>query len=110
MKKVTPTHGLDVDEQTRCRHWHSPVDVIAIKFACCEQYYACYDCHSELAGHPPQRWPKSSFAHEKVILCGVCKYEMTIKEYQESDSTCPKCAATFNPRCALHWPLYFEID
>ena len=49
--------GVDLDRQTRCKHWNSTRDIIAIKFACCQTYYACYDCHQELAGHPAARWP-----------------------------------------------------
>lgn len=43
--------GRLVDGQGRCVHWHSPLDVVANRFACCDEYYACYRCHDELAGH-----------------------------------------------------------
>lgn len=106
---MIPIKGKTVDEQGRCTHWHSEQDIIAIKFACCDHYYACYDCHLEAAEHPAIRWPTSSFEQEKAILCGVCKHEMTIKEYQTLSSQCPHCQSAFNPRCRLHWPLYFEM-
>ena len=102
--------GLELDHQTRCQHWHSELDIIAIKFACCNKFYACYDCHQALEHHEVERWPKSKFASEKVILCGNCKHQMTIQEYQSSNSKCPNCQAAFNPRCSLHWPLYFAVD
>jgi uncharacterized CHY-type Zn-finger protein len=101
--------GKTVDSAGRCEHWHSELDIIAIKFACCESFYACFECHKEKAEHPAQRWPKAKFSTEKAIMCGVCKHEMTIQTYQESGSQCPGCGAPFNPRCSLHWPLYFEM-
>ena len=103
-------HGIDVDQHGRCEHWHSEVDIIAIKFACCQKFYACFDCHQELAGHNPMPWPKDSFESEQAILCGRCRETMTIKEYMNSNSVCPHCQAFFNPRCELHWHLYFEMD
>lgn len=36
--------GRLVDGQGRCVHWHSPLDVVANRFACCDEYYACYRC------------------------------------------------------------------
>lgn len=101
--------GLQIDQQTRCAHWNAPVDIIAIKFACCQEFYACFDCHDTLADHPPQRWPKEQFTTEKAILCGQCQHTMTIQTYQESNSQCPNCHAAFNPRCSLHWDLYFKM-
>ena len=43
--------GRPVDEQTRCVHYRTPLDVIAIKFWCCQAYYPCHLCHEETAGH-----------------------------------------------------------
>jgi uncharacterized CHY-type Zn-finger protein len=109
VQKMTEIKGKTLDPQGRCAHWHSERDIIAIKFACCGECYACYRCHEELADHSAQRWPRSAFREEKVILCGACRYEMSIEEYQDSNSSCPNCAAAFNPRCSLHWPLYFAM-
>jgi uncharacterized CHY-type Zn-finger protein len=102
-------YGKTVDNQTRCQHWHSDLDVIAIKFKCCEKYYPCFSCHKEEADHEPQVWPKTEF-DAKAILCGVCGTELTISEYQKSGNTCPKCTAAFNPGCSKHYHLYFEND
>lgn len=33
-------HGISVDDKTRCEHYHSLLDIIAIKFKCCGKYYA----------------------------------------------------------------------
>ena len=51
--------GKLTDTHTRCVHYHSPLDVIAIKFKCCNQYFACYYCHQEEAGHEPTLWQKN---------------------------------------------------
>jgi len=100
--------GKSVDEQTRCVHWHSQLDIIAIKFKCCDKYYPCFSCHEEEADHEHQVWPKSEF-DQKAILCGACGHELSIKEYMASDNTCPHCEASFNPGCSNHYHLYFEI-
>jgi uncharacterized CHY-type Zn-finger protein len=100
-------HGKTIDDQTRCQHYHSPLDVIAIKFRCCNEYYACYRCHEETADHPPLAWKKEEW-NTKAILCGVCKEELTILEYLNSGHHCPQCHTPFNPNCSRHYHLYFE--
>jgi uncharacterized CHY-type Zn-finger protein len=100
--------GKSIDNQTRCVHWHSALDVIAIKFKCCDKYYPCFSCHEEEADHPHQVWPKNEF-DQKAILCGVCGHELTIQEYMDSNNTCPKCDANFNPGCSNHYHLYFDV-
>ena len=101
--------GKPVDNQTRCVHWHSELDVIAIKFKCCEKYYPCFSCHEEEADHTHQVWPKKEF-DQKAILCGVCGTELSIKDYMNSNNTCPNCKAAFNPGCIKHYHLYFETS
>ncbi|HVX07717.1 CHY zinc finger protein [Humibacter sp.] len=98
-------HGPVVDDEARCIHYRTPLDVVAIRFACCGEYYPCHRCHDETADHPSRPWPAGS-DHELAVLCGVCGTELTIASYRGADA-CPRCAAPFNPRCALHYPLYF---
>ena len=100
--------GKLIDDHTRCIHWHSPLDVIAIKFKCCNTYYPCLQCHSELTDHRAEVWRKDE-RNEKAVLCGVCKNEMSIDDYLGSNNTCPFCNSSFNPKCSLHYHLYFEI-
>jgi uncharacterized CHY-type Zn-finger protein len=100
-------YGKLVDDETRCEHYHSPLDIIAIKFKCCDKYYPCYQCHEETADHPAQVWNKDEW-DRKRILCGVCKTELTINEYMNSNDQCPNCKAAFNPNCSKHYPLYFQ--
>lgn len=99
--------GKLTDEQTRCVHYHSPLDIIAIKFKCCNEYYACYRCHAEQAGHTSRVWAKNEF-DTKAILCGACKSEMSIAVYYDCNYQCPFCRALFNPGCKNHNHLYFE--
>lgn len=47
--------GRTVDDQTRFLHYRSERDVVAIRFACCGEYYPCHRCHAECAGHPAQQ-------------------------------------------------------
>ncbi|HEU0163389.1 MAG TPA: CHY zinc finger protein [Thermomicrobiales bacterium] len=98
--------GQTIDDQTRCVHWNSPLDVIAIRFACCGRYYPCYECHAEAESHPAQQWPRERW-NELAILCGVCQTEITIATYKATND-CPACGAAFNPGCHLHAHLYFE--
>jgi uncharacterized CHY-type Zn-finger protein len=100
--------GKVIDEYTRCIHYHSSLDVIAIKFKCCKQYYPCFECHEEEAGHKHELWRKHEFA-ARAILCGVCRHEMTIHEYLTCNNHCPVCQAPFNPSCSRHYHLYFEV-
>lgn len=104
----TLVYGKFIDGFTRCVHYHSVLDILAIKFPCCGQYYPCYSCHAECAGHEAHAWPKSRWA-EKAILCGACGTEHTIASYLEDPTRCPACKARFNPRCSNHHHLYFEM-
>ncbi|HSP23503.1 MAG TPA: CHY zinc finger protein [Planococcus sp. (in: firmicutes)] len=99
--------GLKVDEETRCAHWHSEIDRIAIKFYCCGLYYACFECHEEVGCGKAEVWPKEQF-DEKAVLCGSCGYQLAIREYLDCASVCPSCSSRFNPGCSLHKHLYFE--
>ncbi|WP_375418307.1 CHY zinc finger protein [uncultured Hymenobacter sp.] len=100
--------GVGVNERTQCAHYHSERDIIAIRFKCCGTFYACIQCHHETAGHAPVVWPQAAFDTE-AILCGNCQTTLTIAEYLACQNTCPHCRAAFNPGCANHYPLYFEV-
>ena len=102
-------HGLSLDRETRCAHWASPLDIIAIKMACCGAYYACRECHDALAGHAARVWPEEAF-DTPAVLCGACGCELTVNEYLACDNRCQRCGAGFNPGCAKHKHLYFATD
>ena len=87
--------GLLVDDETRCEHYHSELDIIAIKFKCCETFYPCYLCHNVCEDHEPKRWSLEEL-DEKAILCGCCRNTLSIREYMNTDS-CPNCNKQFNP-------------
>ncbi|HEY4535745.1 MAG TPA: CHY zinc finger protein [Enteractinococcus sp.] len=99
-------YGLTVDEQTRCQHYATELDIVALKFGCCERYYPCYKCHDETAEHSRQPWPANR-ADEPAVLCGVCKTQLSTQQYLGQDR-CPTCASSFNPACRAHYDLYFE--
>lgn len=102
-------YGRPIDGLTRCIHYHSVLDILSIKFPCCNRYYPCHTCHEESAGHTAEQWPKTRWS-EVAILCGACGAEHTIDKYLEDPTRCPSCKARFNPRCALHHHLYFEKE
>ncbi len=99
-------YGVDLDAQTRCVHWHGPTDVIAIRFPCCDKYFACFDCHSELEDHAAAVWSRERF-EEPAVLCGICGFVLSCAEYFDCGFVCPRCGARFNPGCANHHHLYF---
>jgi uncharacterized CHY-type Zn-finger protein len=104
-----PVRGVDVDSETRCAHYHTERDVIAIAFPCCETFYPCFECHEACCEHEPARWPPGRF-DERAVLCGICDSVLRIDTYLASEHRCPSCEATFNPGCANHWDLYFRIE
>ncbi len=105
---MTRVYGATVDDQTRCIHYRTELDVIAIKFACCGRYYPCHLCHAEAETHGAIQWAVAD-QETKAVLCGVCNAELSIATYLKIDS-CPECGAAFNPGCRLHSHLYFEAD
>jgi uncharacterized CHY-type Zn-finger protein len=98
-----------MDAQTRCVHYRTALDVVAIKIACCGVFYACKDCHAALADHDMKVWPRSEW-DALAIRCGACEAELTIREYMSSGSFCPRCKAGFNPACRNHYHFYFADD
>lgn len=35
-------YGAIIDDDTRCEHYHSELDIISIKFKCCLRFYPWY--------------------------------------------------------------------
>ncbi|MDR8018513.1 CHY zinc finger protein [Nesterenkonia aerolata] len=97
--------GPVVDAETRCAHYASPKDVVAIRFFCCRRWYPCLHCHAESEAHEIVPWPLDR-REEVALLCGVCRRRFSIAEYMDT-STCRGCGAAFNPGCAAHYPVYF---
>lgn len=95
-------YGDELDDCGRCRHYHTELDVAALKCAECGRYYACYQCHDDLEDHAFQptgeteSWP---------VLCGSCRSRLTYEEYETG--RCPHCGHPFNPRCSRHRDIYF---
>ncbi len=101
-------HGVSVNERTQCAHYRSDRDIVAIRFKCCDSFYACIHCHAAIAGHEPVVWGKDE-RDAPAILCGHCHNTLSITEYLACGNICPLCGAAFNPGCANHYHLYFEI-
>ena len=98
--------GALLDDETRCVHYHSPLDVVALQCYQCRTFYPCFECHNEQEDHAFKPWPKTA-QQEQAILCGVCRTLHTIEAYQ-SMTHCTNCQAPFNPKCTLHAKHYFE--
>ena len=68
--------------------------------------YTHLQCHDSLEEHSFRAYP-CQLKQDKVLICGVCRHEMTIEEYQEAVA-CPNCHSAFNPACSKHYEIYFE--
>lgn len=95
-----------MDHQTRCRHYATALDVIAIRFHCCQRWYPCLHCHDDAEDHEITPWPAGQH-NATALLCGVCRRLFSIAEYLRVDH-CSSCGAMFNPACSTHHPVYFE--
>ena len=63
--------GLSEHSETRCSHWHSPRDVLALAAPCCGgDFFACAQCHDEVTGHVLQPWPSDTPLATHALLCG----------------------------------------
>ena len=100
-------HGVEVGPETRCAHYDTERDVVALRFACCEAFYPCFRCHEAVADHEAERLLVESL--ESAVLCGVCGTELTPEEFVTGDHECPDCGVAFNPGCADHYERYFEL-
>ena len=100
-------YGLLVDNQSRCQHYHTELDIVALKCFDCLKYYACYQCHDRLGGTHSFRAYPCHLKQDKVLICGVYQHEMVIDEYQEA-IVCPNCHSAFNLACSKHYDIYFE--
>ncbi|WP_135823241.1 CHY zinc finger protein [Halorussus ruber] len=108
--------GVEVDSETRCAHYDTDRDVVALRFACCGGFYPCFRCHEAVADrdgdgtgdHEVERLSVESDAI--AALCGVCGAGLTPREFVDGDHECPECGAAFNPGCADHYELYFDFE
>lgn len=99
--------GVDVGPETRCAHYDTERDVIAIRFPCCGCFYPCFECHEAVSDHEAEQWGPED-ADEPAVLCGVCGNVQTVAEYVEGEDRCPACTAGFNPGCRTHYHYYFD--
>lgn len=99
--------GVAVDSETRCHHYDESHDVIAIALPCCSTFFPCFRCHDAVEEHDHERWPADRF-DEHAVLCGACGETLSIESYLGSDR-CPHCEHAFNPGCADHYDIYFEM-
>lgn len=107
-------HGIDVrgrevGPETRCAHYDTERDVIALRFPCCDDYFPCHECHDAVTSHDSEVWPPDS-ADAEAILCGCCGARLTIRTYLNCENRCPTCAAAFNPGCRNHAHYYFSEE
>jgi uncharacterized CHY-type Zn-finger protein len=108
MRAGLVVRGIDVTDRNQCAHYRSEHDVVAIRFKCCDTFYACIRCHEAMAGHEAVVWGVAE-RETQAILCGACHNTLSIAEYIGCGNNCPMCGAGFNPGCANHHHFYFEL-
>ena len=104
-----PLRGVAVDAKTRCTHYDSELDVVALRFPCCDAYCPCFRCHEAVADHDPERAPSEAF-DDPAVLCRVCGATLSTRAYLDCGDACPECDASFNPGCRRHHDRYFEPE
>ena len=102
-------YGDILDEETRCQHYHSERDIIALKCFACQKYYPCFLCHDRYEDHAFLAYPVSR-SEDRVVLCGHCRTELTISQYLGCEDTCLICTHPFNPGCKKHRSIYFQTN
>ncbi|PEN05690.1 hypothetical protein CRI93_12340 [Longimonas halophila] len=103
-----PLCGMGVDAETRCAHYATERDVIALRFPCCNVFYPCHACHDAVADHASQQWDAQADLDERAVLCGACRTVLTWRQYLNAEHACPDCGADFNPGCTTHLHLYIR--
>ncbi|MBR1912450.1 MAG: hypothetical protein IJ828_08865, partial [Treponema sp.] len=86
-------HGLITDDQGRCIHYNSVLDIVANRCSVCKKLYSCYKCHNELEDHP---FGAVSETEPDSVMCGVCGSLYSYKAYS-SLTSCRTCGSSFNP-------------
>ena len=109
-----PVHSLAVYADSKCAHYHSELDIVALRHPCCGKFYACVACHDALESHRAAPWPRSRWG-EPAVCCGACGTVITVLAYMdryaqnEAAVTCPACSSGWNPKCKRHWTRYFDM-
>lgn len=96
-------YGIKIDQQSRCIHYHTKNDIVALMCRQCQKFYACYKCHDELNNHT-FRPVYANQVHN--ILCGNCRSLLKYNQYKLN--YCPYCQHSFNPKCIIHHSIYFK--
>jgi uncharacterized CHY-type Zn-finger protein len=72
-------YGPTVDEHTRCVHYATELDIIAIRFACCDRYYPLPLCAiPRLTDHPARTVATRASGTSPPSCARMCWTELTI--------------------------------
>ncbi|WP_082385509.1 CHY zinc finger protein [Streptococcus phocae] len=94
--------GIACDQNYRCQHYHSELDIVGLKCAACQRYYACFSCHDLLADHT---FHPTNQQEPYPVICGGCHRYLSRCDYKLG--ACPFCRSAFNPACHKHSDIYF---
>ncbi|CAE6537445.1 putative protein C3B9,05 [Schizosaccharomyces pombe 972h-] [Rhizoctonia solani] len=58
-----------------------------IRAPCCQKWFDCPECHSEVSDHPLKR------TMEMIFMCKKCRkaFRKDMTTFEESDEYCPHC-------------------
>lgn len=79
---VPVIYGIGLDAAGRCQHYHLETDIAALWCRRCQRYYACYRCHDTLCQHTFV----ASAPTDLAVMCGACRYRMTVDRYHEGNA------------------------
>ncbi|HGH8293896.1 TPA: CHY zinc finger protein [Streptococcus pyogenes] len=99
---MTDCFGIDLDQEYRCLHYHTPLDIVGLKCAFCQTYYACYHCYDQLTDHA---FVPTGHQETSPVICGHCRKLLSLAEY--GCGCYPYCQSPFNPACHRHKDIYF---
>lgn len=97
--------GIALDQEYRCIHYHTVLDIVGLKCARCQVYYACYHCHDTLQDHA---FEPTDHKETYPVICGHCRQLLRRSEYE--CGSCPFCFSPFNPSCHKHQDIYFSKE
>lgn len=84
-----------------CRHYDGPLDVVRNRCAACGDYWECHCCHADATDHP---FGRMLVDDPTSTQCGRCEGYMAYGHQR-----CPHCGQGFNPGCARHAYIYYEL-
>ena len=79
---------IETHRESRCKHYHSKLDVLALESSCCNKFYSCVKCHDEMENHAMIPWDSDTSLNRHALLCGVCEKTFSIRTWDMYNYIC----------------------